>query len=90
MTAATPEPPGTPWLRDLVRRYGGFDPGPVRPDMPLSELDRGGLGRYALICALEDRFAIEFPADLIDALETVDDLLHFTAVKIDQIDGGTR
>lgn len=71
-------------LRDIVRQSCGFDPGAVHPETRLDEVERGGLGRYTLICGIEERFDIDFPADLVSALETVDDLLYFTATKIDQ------
>jgi acyl carrier protein len=71
-------------LRDLIQESSGSDPSTVTPDLSLTELGVGGLGLYALIVAIEQRFGIDFPADLVGSLDTVDDLLHFTAVKISQ------
>lgn len=50
----------------------------------LADVGVVGVDLLACIALLEDRFAIEFPADLLSAIETVDDLVYYTAVKASQ------
>lgn len=69
-------------LRSLVAAACGADPGALTPGTRLDDVDRDGLGRLMLVAAIESAFAIDFPADLLTALETVDDLLYFTNVKV--------
>ena len=71
-------------LRAVIREVCGFDPGELGPHDRLSSIGLEGLDLMGLIAAIEARYGIEFPADLLPAMETVDDLLYFTAVKRSQ------
>lgn len=91
MTATTAT--GTPvldpaGLRRVVREQCGFDPGPLAPQTPLAQAGLVGLARLRVIWWLESTWGIEFPADLVTAVETVDDLCHYAAVKLDQAGSG--
>lgn len=69
------------WLRSAVRSIRGEDPGPLETSLALDEAGLAGLDLLVCIGLLEDAFEIDFPADLLAVLETVDDLLHFAALK---------
>ena len=71
-------------LRDIVRELRDVEPGPLASTDRLSDLGLTGLDLLVCIAALEDRFGVEFPADLVAAMETVDDLVHYTAIKRSQ------
>jgi acyl carrier protein len=51
----------------------------------LSEIGLEGMDLLACVGLIETRYGIEFPHDLLPALETLDDLLHYTAVKRSQL-----
>jgi hypothetical protein len=85
LTSPTVAPLTCDLLRDLVRNACGFDPGQVRADSYLDDITRGRLGGWLTICAIEARFGIEFPADLVSSMETVDDLLYYTEIKVSQV-----
>ena len=71
-------------LRTVVREVCAFDPGPLAPSARLCDLGLVGLGLLDCITAIEERYDIEFPADLLSAMETVDDLLYYTNTKLSQ------
>jgi acyl carrier protein len=71
-------------VREVVRATCDFDPGPLAPTDRLADVGLSGLDLLTCVAALEDRFGVEFPADLVPALETVDDLVYFTAIKQSQ------
>ena len=75
-----------PALLRLLRTEGGPPvAGPVQPQARLVDIGLDGLDLLVCIGLIEARYGIEFPADLLPALETVDDLLHYTAVKRSQL-----
>jgi acyl carrier protein len=77
--------PGPAWLRDLLDEVCGADPGPLRGHERLDEhLGLSAFERLQLVTSIEHRYGIEFPADLITAMETVEDVTHYTAVKLAQ------
>lgn len=57
---------------------------PLGRGEPLSAVGLAGVDLLACVCALEARYGIEYPGDLVAALETVDDLVHYTNVKRSQ------
>lgn len=66
-------------IRSSVRAFVCVAEGTSQPEgLPLAHLD--GVRRYGLVAGLETRFAVEFPADLLGVLESVDDLIHYTTV----------
>jgi hypothetical protein len=67
-------------LRAVVHLACGADPGPLARTERLTDVGLVGLDLLSAVTAIEDRFDITLPADLLPALETVDDLLHFAAV----------
>lgn len=69
-------------MRAIVREACGFDPGPLAPAVRLDDVGLHGFDLCLCISFLEDRFGIEFPADLLASMETVDDLVYFTTTKI--------
>lgn len=78
------DPPDPPELREQVRRHCGFDPGPLTAEARLDDLGLAGLARLRLVAGLEASYRIDLPADLVSALDTVDELLGFVGIKIDQ------
>lgn len=73
------------WLRDLLGEVCGSDPGPLQGHERLDEyVGLSGFERLQLVTSIEDRYGIEFPADLITAMETVDDVTYYTTVKLAQ------
>lgn len=73
------------WLRGLLDEVCGFDPGPLHGHERLDEhVGLSGFERLQLLTSIEHRFGIEFPADLITAMETVDDVTYYTTVKLAQ------
>lgn len=72
-------------LRRVVVEHCGFDPGEFALRARLDALGLDGFSRLSLVAALEAAHGIEFPADLITALETVDDLIHYTNIKVGQL-----
>jgi acyl carrier protein len=92
LTAATevtprPDPPDPSTLRQQVRRHCGFDPGPLTPDHRLDDVGLSGLARLRLVTGLETTYQVELPSDLVSSLDTVDELLWFVGVKLDQRSG---
>jgi acyl carrier protein len=79
--------PGPAGLRRMVREHAGFDPGVLSPATRLDDAGIVGLARLSLVAALERTYQVDLPADLVTALETVDDLRYFVAVKLDQRSG---
>jgi acyl carrier protein len=75
-------------FRATVRRLCDFDPGPLDSRTPLADAGLTGFGLLQLVDGLERELGIEFPPDLLTALETVDDLAHYTRLKIDQKESG--
>jgi acyl carrier protein len=73
-----------PTLRRLVVERGGVDPGELAPASRLADLGFVGFDLLLLIAVVEDAYQVDFPADLVTALETVDDLLHYIQVKASQ------
>lgn len=71
-------------LRDLVVDCRGSDPGRCDDGTRLDDIELTDLTLLCVVATLEAQHRIEFPADLVSALETVGDLVHFTNVKIDQ------
>lgn len=71
-------------VREVVLATCTIDPGPLAPTDRLADVGLSGLDLLACVAALEDRFGVEFPADLVSAMETVDDLVYFTAIKRSQ------
>lgn len=71
-------------LRALVQEHCDFDPGVIDPRSSLAGVGIAGIHRLRLLAALEDRYRIEFPADLLSAIESVDDLTYYTRLKVDQ------
>jgi acyl carrier protein len=71
-------------LRALVVEHCGFDPGELGTHARLADLGLVGIHRLSLLTAVEDGFGVTFPADLLTALETVDDLVHHTNLKLEQ------
>lgn len=65
----------------LALEVCGVDLGDLRPSDLLSDVGLEGMDLLACIESIESRHGIEFPADLMPCFETVDDLLHYTAVK---------
>jgi acyl carrier protein len=74
----------TATLSALIQEACGVRVSRLRPELKLSEIGLVGLDLLACIGLIESRYGIEFPADLLSALETVDDLVHYTAVKRSQ------
>jgi acyl carrier protein len=72
-------------LRALVVEHCGFDPGDLDDDARLADVGLVGVHRLSLLTVIEDAFDVEFPADLMTALDTVDDLLHYTNLKLEQL-----
>jgi acyl carrier protein len=81
-TAASP--PDLPSVRDQVRRHCGFDPGLLRAESRLDEVGLAGVALLRLVAGLEDTYGVEFPPDLVTAVDTVDELAWFLGVKIGQ------
>lgn len=77
-------PPDLPALREHIRRHCGFDPGPLTPDARLDDLGLSGLARLRLVLGLETAYGVELPADLVSAIEIVDELAWFVGVKLGQ------
>lgn len=75
-------------LRRIVAESCGFDPGELRPESRLDEVGLLGFARLQVVSRLEAALRIELPADLVTAIDTVDDLCHFVSVKVDQRGGG--
>lgn len=71
-------------LRELVRRACDFDPGPFTRSDLLVGVGLTGVDLLACISLVESRLGIEFPADLLPALTTVDDLLYYAETKRSQ------
>lgn len=71
-------------LRGFVVEHCGIDPGQLDPQLTLADLQLTGVHRLRLIAGLEHVHQIDFPAELLSALETVGDLIYFTNIKIDQ------
>lgn len=71
-------------LRGLVVDCCGFDPGAIEASHRLDDIDLSGIVRLPLIARLEDAYGIRFPADLLTAIETVDDLLYYANTKVAQ------
>lgn len=71
-------------LRRLVVERCGFDPGELAPEVRLADRGFVGFDLLHVIATVEDAYQVDFPADLITALETVDDLLHYIEVKASQ------
>jgi acyl carrier protein len=68
-------------LREVVQEACRFDPGVLPPDARLDDVVGPGVNRLVLVTALEAAYDVEFPDHLLDVIETVDDLIHFTNVK---------
>jgi hypothetical protein len=81
--AAAHEPLTTDALHEMIglRRPGI---GPLDGGTRLGDIAVTGVDRLWLVAAIEDRFGIEFPADLVTAVETVGDLIHYTNLKVEQ------
>jgi acyl carrier protein len=75
-------------VRALLTEIQGRDPGPIAPETSLAQLGVIGLVRLQLVAALEERFGIQFPGELIGAIETVESLAHYTTIKVSQGDDG--
>jgi acyl carrier protein len=71
-------------LRELVQEHCDFDPGPLEERSSLAGAGITGIHRLWVLAALEDRYRIEFPADLLSAIESVDDLTYYTRIKVEQ------
>jgi len=71
-------------LRLLTIEHCGFDPGEIAHDTRLADVRLVGLNLMTLVAVLEDLYGVDFPTDLVGALETADDLTYFTGVKVDQ------
>jgi acyl carrier protein len=68
-------------LRSLAIAHCDRDPGELTDGTRLTDAGLTGVDLLRLVAAIEDRFAIDFPADLLTVVATVGDLLHFTEVK---------
>jgi acyl carrier protein len=77
-------PPDVTTLREQIRRHCGFDPGVISAEASLDQLRVTGLARLRLVVGLETTYQVELPADLISAIDTVDELLWFVGVKLEQ------
>lgn len=77
-------PPDLPALREQVRRHCGFDPGALRAEARLDEVGLAGVALLRLVAGLEETYGVEFPSDLVTAVDTVDELAWFLGVKIGQ------
>lgn len=84
MSDAAGHPLDPAGLRGLVVEHCGFDPGALAPASRLDDVGIHGFGRLSLVAAIESVHGVEFPADLLTALETVDDLVHYTNLKAGQ------
>jgi hypothetical protein len=69
-------------LRDITREACGFDPGPLAPATRLCDVGLAAFDLWLCVSFIEHRFGIEFPGDLLPAMETVDDLIYFTTTKM--------
>lgn len=74
-------------LRKIITACCGFDPGVLGPETVLEDIGITGLARLWLISWFEASCGIDFPADLVGALETVDDLCHLVSLKLEQRGG---
>ena len=72
-------------LRTLVQESCAFDPGRLEGSMSLEAARIVGIDRMLLFACIEQAYRIDFPADLVAAVETVDDLLYYVTVKVDQL-----
>jgi acyl carrier protein len=81
-------PPDLPTVREQVRRNCGFDPGPLDPRARLDELGLSGVALLRLVAGLEETYGVEFPSDLVTAVDTIDELVWFLGVKISQLPPG--
>jgi acyl carrier protein len=77
-------PPDLPTVREQVRRHCGFDPGPLDAAARLDELGLAGVALLRLVAGLEETYRVEFPSDLMTAVDTIDELVWFLGVKISQ------
>lgn len=91
MTTARPggerppiEPPDLRAIRELVRAHCGFDPGPLEAPARLDGLGLMGLALLRFVVGLETTYHVDLPADLVSAVDTVDELAWFVAVKSGQ------
>ena len=71
-------------LLDLVTEHCDPRTPAVEPASRLDDLGVVGLARLRLITTLEERYRVSFPADLVAAIETVEDVVYYTAVKVSQ------
>jgi len=72
-------------LLPFAQQHWGLSP--TNPRARLEEdlqLDKAQILR--MVSVLEDSFNIEFPALLIESLESLEDLLHYVSVKVSQVD----
>lgn len=69
-------------VHEVVRQARCIATGVLASTDRLSDLGLVGLDLLACVTAVEVRFGIEFPADLVPALETIDDLVYYTATKL--------
>jgi acyl carrier protein len=74
----------TALIRDVVMQVCAIDIGDVDRDDRLADRGLVGLDMLACLAELERRFGIGFPDDLVAALSTVDDLIHYTNLKREQ------
>jgi len=72
------------WLRDLLRRTCGFDPGCITDEDRLEDIGVYGMERLQVVSSIEALYDVHFPDDLVTALETVGDLTYYARLKIDQ------
>ena len=56
-------------------------PSEIHPDMKLDALGIDSLGAITILYELEDQFDIEIPNEVLDSLETVNDIV----IKLQQI-----
>jgi acyl carrier protein len=70
-----------PRLRELAIEHCDHDPGPLDPADRLDAVGLTGFDLLRLVAAIEDVYAVEFPADLVTTFETVEDLTYFTTTK---------
>jgi acyl carrier protein len=73
-------------LRRLTREHCGLDLGDFDAKASLHQMRISGFCYLQVIAAIEEQYDIEFPPDLLSAIETAGDLMHFANVKISQLD----